>query len=165
MTPSQYATLKASILADPSLADAVEAADDQEIADAYNAPASPDFWVWKTKLTRPDIESAASQDGTTWSYTAFIGRSQGERDCWREMMAEGSINPSLPNVRQGVADIFSGTAGAAQRTHLLAVSRRKASLFEKLLASGGDGSTSSPATMSVEGPLTYADVSKALRDN
>lgn len=166
MTNSQNQTLKAAILADPTLVTAVELADDEAIADAMNSTASPDYWVWRTHLTRQDAEFSTSVDNTTWSFTAFIARSQGERDCWREMLADGWVNPSLVNVRQGVADIFSGSANSApqQRTHLLAVSRRKASRVEKLFATGGDGSTNNVSTMAVEGPISYSEVSIALRD-
>lgn len=166
MNNSQYQVLKTAILSDPTLADAVAAADDEAIADAMNSTASPDYWVWRTRLTRHDMESSTSVDNTVWSFTAFIARSQGERDCWREMLADGWVNPSLVNVRQGVADIFSGAANSApqQRAHLLAVSRRKASRLEKLFATGGDGTTNNISTMTVEGPLSYAEVSIALRD-
>lgn len=166
LTPSQYASLKTSILSDPSLAAAVAAADDMAIAAAYNAPASPDYWAWRTKISQAEIVGSASVDGTIWSWPAFVARSQGERDGWREMFSgDGSINPSLVNVRQGLADIFSGNTSSApaQRAHLLAIARRKVTRFERLFASGGDGSTANPATMAVEGQLSYADVSLALR--
>lgn len=166
LTPSQYATLKASILSDPSLADEVAAADDMAIAAAYNTLASPDYWAWRSHVPQAEIVGTPSADNTNWSWPAFIARSQGERDGWREMFADtGSINPSLTNVRQGLADIFSGTANSApaQRAHLLAIGRRKVTRFEKLFATGGDGSTGVPSTMPVESPLSYADVSLALR--
>lgn len=164
MNPTQYAALKASILADPSLADAVAAADDLAIAAAYNAPASPDYWAWRTSVSHSEVVGITTGDGTTWSWPAFIARSQGERDGWRQMFSGGPIDPSQANVRQGIADIFSGSANNApqQRAHLLTVARRKASRFEKLFATG-DGSTTAPGTLAVEGPLSYSDVSIALR--
>ena len=165
MTNQQLQTLKNSILSDQSLSTYVNAGDDVTIANAYNSAASPDYWVKRTRVDKQDIYSATTSSGTTWSWTAFIARSQGERDGWREMFSGGTVNPSLSNVTQGVSDIFSGTANNApqQRAHLLAISRRLATRFEVLFVSGGDGSTSNPSIMGVEGPVSYADVSRALR--
>lgn len=165
MTPQQMQVLKDSILSDPLLAGYVAIADDSAIAAAYNAVASPSYWVKRTSVEIREIYSVTTSSGTTWSWPAFIARSQGERDGWREMFSSGYVNPSLPNVTQGVADIFSGSANNApqQRAHLLAVSRRLATRFEVLFATGGDGSTANPSTMAIEGPVSYSDVSRALR--
>lgn len=131
------------------------------IADAYNVVASPDFWVWKSFVSDTDIYSVTSVDGTTWSWTSYIGRSQGERDAWRQMVnMAGGLNPALANTRSGIADIFSGAGGAAQRTHLLALGRRKATRAEKLFSTG-TGSTASPAIMGFEGRISADDVQAA----
>ena len=162
LSQSELTILKADILADPVLSTYPNNSDGNfAIAAAYNLQAVPDFWVWKSRVTQEESVGVVSVDGTSWSWTAYISRSQGERDGWREMFADtGAINPSYPNVRQGLADIFSGAGGAAQRTHLLAVSRRKATRVEKLLATG-TGSTASLATMGFEGNLSYQDVQDA----
>jgi hypothetical protein len=172
LLPSQYAALKAAILADPALA-ALPADNDGAfaIAEAFKADASPDFWVWRTSVAKNEYTQGASVDGTTfnWTGTGFITRSQGERDAWRELFngsgiggSSNAVNPSLPSVRQAFADIFSGpTAPApANRTHMSTVSRRKANRAEKLFATG-TGSTGSPATMTFEGSLTYQEVFSA----
>jgi hypothetical protein len=68
----------------------------------------------------------------------------------------------LPNVRQAFTDIFSGTGNAAtNRTHLQAVSKRAANRLEKLFATG-TGSLASPATMTVEGSISYDEVMRAM---
>jgi hypothetical protein len=159
LTPSQMATIKADILADQTLNAFPNNSDGAfAIAAIYNANASPNFWVWRTSVSQLEAVTAISVDGTTWSWTLFIGRSQAERDAWREMFADGGVvNPSLTNVRQGFADIFSGPSGTAQLTHLSAIGRRLASRIEKLLATG-TGSTGSPATMGFEGPISYQDI-------
>jgi hypothetical protein len=161
LTDAQYLVLKANILADPVLNAIPNTADGAfEIAAAYNAQALPDFWVWRTAVPQFEIVSTTTADGTNWSWTSYIGRSQGERDGWREMFADtGSINFARPNVRQGLQDIFSGAGGAAQRTHLLAIGRRKATRAEKLFATG-TGSTASPATSAFDDgfQLSYQDV-------
>jgi hypothetical protein len=167
LTPAQLTALKNDILADPELAAHPNTADGAfAIAEAYSAVAAPDFWVWRSSVSQAEIVGVATPapDNTSWSWTTYIARSQGERDGWREMFADtGTINPSRPNVRQGLQDIFSGGTGAGQRTHLLAAARRKANRVEKLFATG-TGSTASPATMGFEGALSYQDVLSA-REN
>lgn len=164
LTPAQLAALKADILADPTLSTFPNTPDGAfAVADAYNQPAAPDWWVWRTSVSQLEIVTATSVDNTTWSWPAYIARTQGERDGWREMFADtGSVNAALPNTRQGFADIFSGNTNnaPAQRTHLSAIGRRKATRAEKLFATG-TGSAASPGTMTFEGNLGYTDVQAA----
>lgn len=166
LTPVQLAALKADILADPAFALVPNSPDGAfEIAAAYSLTAVPNFWVWRTAVTKDELVNAPSIDGTVfaWTGTGFITRSVGERDAWRELFdAGGVVNPSLPQVRQAFLDIFSGgTAPApANRTHLATVARRKARRGEKLFAVGV-GTTASPATMAGEGDLSYQDVQTA----
>ena len=158
---------------DAALGAFIAAFDDQAIADWYNTLASPDFWVWRTAVTKGEYVQTTSVDGTVFAWTGagFITRSAGEQAAWRELFGSDAsgqqqVNPSLANVRQAFQDIFSGgTAPApANRTHLATVSRRKATRVEKMFATG-TGSTASPATMALgaEGMLTYLDVARALR--
>lgn len=162
LTPAQLATIKAAIVADGTLNAIPNNSDgNTEVAEALNLDASPAFWVWKSRVTESEYTAQASVDATTWSWPAYIARSQGERDGWQRMFSDGAVDPSQVNVRQGIADIFSGTGIAVtQRTHLLTVSRRNASRVEKLLATG-TGSTAAPATMGFEGPITYFQVADA----
>ena len=170
LTPAQLATLKADIAANGDLNVHPNTPDgNAAVAALYNAAATPDFWVWRTSIFESEITRTTTADGTSWSWPAYIIRSQGERDAWARLFMGGAsgMNPSLANVRQGLQDIFSGpnsggTLGApAQRTHLLAVSRRLAKRGEKLFATG-TGSTASPAVMVLEGNVTAADVLNAL---
>lgn len=164
LTTAQLTTLKADILADPAFALIPNDPDGAfQIAVVYNTIVAPDFWIWRTSVGQLEIVTATSQDATDWSWPIYIARSAAERDCWREMFADGgSVNAALPNVRQGFQDIFSGAGGAAQRTHLLAVTRRKATRVEKLFAVG-TGTTISPATSEfLDGfTLSYTDVQTA----
>lgn len=135
-----------------------------EIANWYNGTASPDFWAWRSFVPDQEIYSSASPDATTWSWTTFIGRSQGERDAWRQMVnMAGGLNPSLANTRAGVADIFSGAGGANQRAFLLSIGRRKATRIEKLFKTAGAGSTADPATSAYSDGFTLQgnDVTQA----
>lgn len=162
LTIAQLLVLKADIAADPALSGLplTNAAGDQ-IMGLYNADASPAYWVWKPVLTEHEVTDLVSVDGTTWSWTAYIGRSVAERDAWVRMFnGTYSINPSLAQVRTGIADIFSGASGSAQRTHLLAMARRKATRAEKLFATGA-GTTAEPSVMTFTGLLSNDDVTTA----
>jgi len=166
LTPAQLLALKNDILADSALNFQPNTSDGAfAIAAAYNLNAAPDFWVWRSQVSKDELVTSVSVDGTTfnWTGSGFISRSAGEQAAWRELFsAEGFVDPSLPNVRQAFADIFSGSQSPApaNRTHLLAVARRRATRAEKLFASG-TGSTGNPATMGFEGWLQYQDVQAA----
>lgn len=161
LSPAQLQALKADIAADPSLAALPNTGEnDFTIAAAYNLTATPDFWVWRTAVREAEYTASPSPDGTLWSWPAYIARSVGEQNAWGRMfMGNASVNPSLPNIQQGFADIFSGTQNSApaQRTHLMACSRRKATRAEKVFAVG-TGSTAAPATMGYEGAIDYTIV-------
>ena len=161
LTAGQQAALKADILANPSLAALPNNTDGAfAIREYYEVTATPDFWVWRTSISKAEAVQQAGPEGTTfnWVGNGFITRSAGEQAAWRELFEGGTCNPALANVRQAFSDIFSGSGNAAaNRTHLLAVGRRKANRGEKLLATG-TGSTASPATMGYEGSFTLDDI-------
>lgn len=163
LTTEQKLTLKTFVEADPTLSLIPQTLDGAfELAIRLQDDASPDFWVWKTSLHEHEITGDTSPDGTVWSWTAYIARSVGERDGWVRMFNTSlTINPSLPNVRQGIADVFSGGTGAAQRAHLLAMGRRKANKLEGLFAAG-TGTTDTPGTMTIEGSLGYYEIHDAM---
>jgi hypothetical protein len=163
LTPAQLTTLKAHITASNDLNVLPNNSDgNTEIARLLNLPASPAFWVWKSSVNESEYTRQTSDVPTTFSWPAYIARSQGERDAWaRLFVGDGGADPSLASVRQAFADIFSGTGIAAtQRTHLTAISRRTATRAEKLFATG-TGSTAVPATMTFEGVITMSDVDSA----
>jgi hypothetical protein len=175
LTPAQLSTLKTHIAANTNQVlyggvltniNAVPNNSDGNlaIADWYNLTASPDFWVWRTSVEKKEVTTQVSVDGTTftWAGNGFISRSVGELECWNQLFNSSlTCNPSLPNVRQAFTDIFSGTGNAAaNRTHLLASGRRKATFTEKMFATG-TGSTASPATMSFEGGVTASEIDAA----
>lgn len=165
LTDAQLPALKADISSDATLNAFPNTIDGAfEIAKAYNLTATPDFWVWRSSVTKSEYVQGVGPEGTTftWVGNGFITRAAGEQMAWAEIFNHvQACNPSLPNVRQAFTDIFSGTGNAAtNRTHMTAVSRRKATRGEKLYASG-TGSTASPATMGFEGQITFQDVYKA----
>lgn len=162
LTTAQNAAVKADILASPDLNVFPNTMDGAyEIAALYNKIVTPDFIVWKTRLHEQEITSLTSGEGTTWSWPAFIARTVGEQSGWSRMFnGTYTINPSLVQIRTGINDIFSGGTGAAQRTHLLAISKEKATRIEKVLAdiTNGVGTTAAPATRVLVGNISYQDV-------
>lgn len=169
LTSAQLTAIKNDIAADNTLNSFPNNEDGAAaIAAIYNVGAAPSYWVWRTFVSDSDMYEQTSLDATTWSWSIYIGRSQAERDAWRQMVnMKGGINPSLANTRAGYADIFSGAGGLAQRTHLTSLGRRTASRVEKLLAVatvggvGQRGITTNPDTMGSEGPIGLQDVLQA----
>lgn len=157
LTPAQKATLLADIQANPEATTLHTDGNLDGLANYYNSLASPDFIVWKSTLSRHEILTQVSSTGTQfqWAAGAYITRSQGERDAFREMFNDtGTVNPAQATMQAAFADIFSGTGGAGNRAHILAMSKRKASRIEKVFATG-TGTDAAPATMTIEGPVDY----------
>jgi hypothetical protein len=169
LTNSQFQALKTIVDGDPALSVIPNTPDGNiEVAAALNQPATPDYWVLRTFVADTEIYEKATADGTSWSWPIYIARSVAERAAWDLMVrTKGGINPSLASVRTAVADIFSGAGGAAQRAHLLVVSRRRATRAERAFAAatvggaGTRGSTANPDTMTFEGDLQWPLVQAA----
>lgn len=137
LTDAQLDTLKTWLSANAS------GLQDQAAADLLNASASPSYWVWRSSISESEVTRGTSADLTTWSWPAYIARTQGERDAWARLFmgGVGGMWPYLASVRTGLQDIFSGSANSApaQRTHLLAICRRTATVGEKLFAVAATG--------------------------
>lgn len=146
-TDQQKTIIKAYILADPVLSQKpMTSAANGEIAIALNLNAAPDFIVWK-----PSISKAEIQGDPGFDWTRVDNLSVGKARIWSEMFYTGSIDPSQSNYRAGIAAVWVGTAqDLAVRASVLALRVRKATIFEKLLASG-TGSAASPAVMAPQG--------------
>ena len=153
LTNEELVILRDDIASDPAFAGLPHNSDGAwAVAAAYNLQAVPDFYLWKNTLSTADCKTAM-----VW--TEFIGRTAGEREAWQFMLSNGEINPSDVNVRQGIADIFSGPSGLQSRTNLVAIAKRLATRIQKLFAVG-TGSASVPATATVES-ISYQDVQDA----
>lgn len=162
LTNAQKATLKTFIQSDPVLGPAAIAGDYDLVANSLNALASPDFWGWRTSVSRSDIYNEVSAGGTTWNWTTYKNQGVAEQNAWTQIFMGDQANFSKDNVRAGIAAIFTGSAAAnAQRDHCLAVGRRKANLAEKVLATG-TGSTASPATFGAEGTIGAGEIGGIL---
>lgn len=167
MTDAQLATLRTNILtlAAPGqpLELLVAAGNTDAIADYYNALAVPDWFVWRTSVSRADIYSGNPQpENSAWNWTTYKNQSATEQGAWTQMFMGDQANFAQDNIRAGVSAIFTGSAQAnAQRDHVLAVARRQANRLEKLFAVG-TGSTAAPAKMGFEGTTSGREVFTAL---
>ena len=156
LTTAQLATLKAAILADgtlnafPSNSDGAYA-----IAALINQTASPDYIVWKTAVDIDEI----MRTGMDWTRVDNLG--VGKARIWEWMGRLGTFDASRVNIRAGIDAVWVGTsADLAVRATVYTHCKRRATVFEKILATG-TGSDASPATMGVEGPVSYQDVEAA----
>jgi len=155
LTPEQQTTLAADIDANSAeFGDVPQNSDGAfAIADAYNELAAPTFTVWRTSVSTTDI-----RDVIVW--TEYRDTAVADKQTFELMISNGVINPSHPNVRQGIADIFSGPNEQNTLQALTEISKRAATRAEALFATG-DGLTGT-ATMTFEGSLSYRDVQSAL---
>lgn len=164
MTPQQLVTLRAFIAANPTWAAMpMSNTSGSIIAAELNANSNPAFIVERTSVTRHEILTHPSFDWA--SAGGYIARSAGERDAFRDMFnSTGTVNPSLSGIKAAFTNIFSGGgAGAvANRALIVALSKRTATVAEKLFAAGpGTGADNSPATLVFEGVVTGDEVVQA----
>ena len=156
LTTTQLQTIKAAILSDPVLvAQPMDGNGNGFIADAFNAPASPVFTVWKTRVQIDEI-------GDNFVATDLAGLSTLNSTRLQTIVAFSSVgvNPSLADRRAFFDDIFSGAGGVATRARLLILWKRLATRIEKLLAVG-TGSSAVPAILTVEGEITSLQIDQA----
>jgi len=176
LTPAQLATLKADIVANSGLPTSGTNRNDQAIADLYNLPASPDYYVWKSKVSRDDMIYGTGDGGTVFdtSGTGFVTRTVQELMLFESLFNKvtGLTNPMNAQIRAsfGVA-MSGGTAPApANRTHMQAVARRKVSRVERLFVDtttqtctgGTAASPNGPCLMTFEGPISQSQIAAAL---
>lgn len=155
LTPAQKAAIKADILANPTLAQLYADSVFTEIAGYYNGLASPSFIVWKSNTTQDEI----MQNGFDWTIVDNLG--VGKARIWEWMFdnATRSFNPSKANVRAGIEACWAGAGASfvAMRTAIYLHCKRSATKIEKLLSTG-TGSDAVPATMAVEGEISWQDI-------
>lgn len=157
LTAAQLPILRAHIDASPDLLVFPNNADGHvAIAQAVNLPATPNFTVWKTDISRNDVGKAFVAS-TLSAITAGNNDKLNNFAAWNE-----TVNPSRADQRQFFEDVFSVSAGAPTRAALQVLWRRLATRAEQLYATG-TGSDASPATLTVEGDITPRDVEEARR--
>jgi hypothetical protein len=153
LTTAQKVVLKTDILANGDTNTLYTDGNLSGLADLYNAlSASVNNVVWKSNASITDI-------GNNFNATELAGLSSlnSTRLQTIALYSPNGINPSLTDRRAFFDDVFSGAGGATTRTQLLALWKRTANRLEKLFATG-TGSSASPATLVVEGLLSFSDL-------
>lgn len=160
LTPQQLQTLKTAINADPVLAAKPLNSDGAfDIAAAFNLPAVPDYYVWRTLVPTDEI----MLNGFDW--TRVDNLTVGKARIWEWMTQLGQLNPSQANVRAGVLAVFSAAGDLANRNAVFGHCQRLATRAEKLFATGTGATTTDqgvgPSTMGFEGQISWQDVDTA----
>lgn len=158
LTTAQLTTLKAAILADPVMnAYPNDPNGAIALAQYLNDLAAPAYIAWRSSVPLDEITS----NGFTWTLVDSL--TVGAARIWEWMFANEarSINPSKTNVRQGIIDVWSGTAGKlAVQVAVFGHCKRSVRRAEKIFATGL-GTDASPSTMGYEGTINYVDVQDA----
>jgi hypothetical protein len=149
---TQKTTLKAAVLAEPTLATAITNGDDMTVAAWFNANSS--FIVWRTNVSCKEYRDSA----IVW--TAVDALTAGKARIWEWMCKDEYINPSKTNVRQGFIDSFG--AASATTTAATALSKRNATNAERALATG-TGTTGNPGLLTFEGMISVNEIPEMLR--
>lgn len=160
MTPEQLAILKAAVLADAALAQWRTDRRDDLIAAYYNEPADPAYTVWRTFITKDEVYD----NGFAWAQIDNVSEQRWR--IWVELFDNDSrsMNPSKPNVRAGVGEVWSGTAAkVAVGNYVLGKCKRTITRAERLFATG-DGSAVAPGTLGWEGEVHPNTISKFLNE-
>lgn len=163
LTPAQQAIFKADVEADQVLNALPHTADSAfAIAAAYALDADPTFVIFKNSVTKDEI----MRNGFDW--TRLDNLSVGKARVWDALFdnAERSTNPSKPNVRAGIGEVWKGTAAdnavrAAVYTHCY----RNANRLERLFATGTGTAVdpeTTPGTAVVYGTLNYLEVAASM---
>ena len=160
LTTEQLHVFRAALLAetDPDLVFRRDNGQAGRVAEWYNQVGANAPIVWKTSLQLEEITS----NGFDWVRVDNL--SVGKARIWEWMFGSEnkSINPSKPNIRAGIAEVWKGTAAdlAVQAT-VMNHCKRPATRIEALYAAGS-GTTGAPATMVFTEQLSEPDVMRAL---
>ena len=160
LTTEQLHVFRAALLAetDPDLVFRRDNGQAGRVAEWYNQVGANAPIVWKTSLQLEEITS----NGFDWVRVDNL--SVGKARIWEWMFGgeDKSINPSKPNIRAGIAEVWKGTAAdlAVQAT-VLNHCKRPATRIEALYAAGS-GTMGAPATLVFTEQLSEPDVMRAL---
>lgn len=128
------------------------------IKDWYNETYSPELIVWRTDVRQDEI----MQNGFDWVRVDNLATGKARIWEWMFDNENRSFNPSKPNVRAGIEEVWKGTAAdLAVRAAVYAHCKRPATRIEVLFAVG-TGTDESPSTLGFEGNLSEYDVTQAL---
>lgn len=160
LTTEQLTTLFAAIAAetDPEFVGYRTNGQTTLMAAWFNEPKEPNIIVWRTSVTQDEI----MQNGFDWVRVDNL--SVGKARIWEWMFNNEAraINPSKPNVRAGIDEVWKGTtADLAVRAAVYVHCKRPATRGEALFLQG-TGTTESPETLTWEGQIADYDISLAI---
>lgn len=146
MTPSQLATLKTAVIADPVAGPLRAAGDAFSLLAWCNGPSGT--LAWRTAVSGSEIYDAHKP-------VEYIARSAAERSAFDQMaIPERSHDFNVAAKRNGVADIFSGATNSTSRTAIFSVAQEPATNAQ--LALGG-------STVSVGGNANMSETVSAFK--
>jgi hypothetical protein len=155
LTGPQIATLRTTVLAEPTLATARNTGDDAAIANWLNAIAATPYIAWKSRVPFQEVA-----DATNAAELAAITAANVSRYSTLMQISPNGIVPTTDR-RSAFEDIFSGANGVNTRAKLGNAGtlwKRQASRAEGLLATG-TGTDASPGTLTWEGSVTNTEAS------
>ena len=160
LNDSQLQAFRAALFAetDPELVTHRTNGSTPMIVQWYNQPRTPDFIVWKTLVTQDEI----MMNGFDWVRVDNL--SVGKARIWEWLFGNEQrvINPSKPNVRAGIAEVWKGTAAdLAVQAVVLGHCKRPATRIEHLFATG-TGTIASPGDLVLVDQLSDYDVDRVL---
>lgn len=157
LTPEQSQAMKAAIEAstDPQIVAYLAVRNDSELTNYINATeATPTFVVWKGNVSSDDFRAAVVNGGGVTQLDALTASKRDSLFWYIGATAKPNANVSA------ALDDFCGSQNTLKAS-LQAAIRRNATVFERIYATG-TGSTVSPGTLVVEGPVSLQEVSTAL---
>lgn len=160
LTTEQLATFKAAMIAetDPELVGYRTNGQTPLIYQWYNSTATPEYVVWRNAVTKDDLYS----NGFDWVQIDNV--TEPKWRVWNEMFWDGSMDPSKPNIRAGIDEVWKGTAAKlAVGAYVLNKCKRAATRIEQLFSTGS-GTTASPSTVALDLSFSEYDVTLALAE-
>ena len=158
LTPEQQATLLADIQADPALSVLPQGNPSAlQIANAYNAAASPVFVVWRSNVKSSEI-------GEAWVGNDIDVMSSLNMQRLQLLLAsspQGVFDMRRTDRRAGFENPFGTNVNIASRVAMRASWKRNATRLEKLLGSG-TGSDATPGVTTFEGTVTYSEINQVM---
>lgn len=161
LTTAQLTAMRAACFADATAAAFFVAPGNAAGLRDYLNGASP-FICWRNLVSQDEI----MQNGFNW--TRVDNLSVGKARVWEWLFANESraMNPSKPNVRAGIDQVWQGTQlDLDVRTAVYVHCKRPATRGERMLASG-TGSDAVPGNLTFQGEIADIDAGQLIfKDN
>lgn len=126
LTVEQFDLLKTAVRAEPTLTQAILDGADYLVKQWLDTPTT--FYVWMSSVHERELMLA-------FDWTRVDNLSVGKERIWSWMFRFGTINPSVPEIRAGLAAVWTGTvADNAIQAAVLNRCKRVANNAERVLA-------------------------------